>query len=541
MSGRERRALFLDVVAEADALARRAADQAGERVLELPALRREGLRALVRTLRAEAASRLTLHVHDLGKQSRWVSLCALALLARAGERRILAKGGEERALGWGSFIVRELPFALRRARARAATLRRVRWLARRLPEARVARAVEPSRVLFVRSDLGPPLVAGGSLAHIEGVVSGLRGAGVTVDLITPTPVRGFDPGAVGVTLLPPDPGHELSVELPPLAYNLEQLPAIAERLRRRPVDLIYARHALGAFAAAIAAGEAGLPFVVEYNGPEVWIARNWGAARRELPLFEELERRVLRAADLVVAVSEPLRKPLHEAGVPEERILVQPNGVVPERFDPAVHAEAGARRRAAWGVEPGGTVVGFVGTFGPWHGAELLAEAARGLASEPGMLFVFAGAGPRAAATERLFVEAGLAGRARLVGRVAPDEIPEILAGIDVAVTPQVPNADGTPFFGSPTKLFEYMAAGRAIVASELDQLGEVIEHDVSGWLVPPNDPRALAAALAALAADPEKRRQLGNAARETALARYSWRAHVGAILARLAVPKEGV
>jgi glycosyltransferase involved in cell wall biosynthesis len=122
-------------------------------------------------------------------------------------------------------------------------------------------------------------------------------------------------------------------------------------------------------------------------------------------------------------------------------------------------------------------------------------------------------------------------------GAVGFDEIPELLAACDLCVSPHVPNPDGSPFFGSPTKLFEYMAAGRAVVASELGQIGDVLEHGRNGWLVPPGDPAALARAVVHLAYEPRLRSTLGRAARSDVLHRHSWNAHVGRILARLAHP----
>jgi glycosyltransferase involved in cell wall biosynthesis len=109
------------------------------------------------------------------------------------------------------------------------------------------------------------------------------------------------------------------------------------------------------------------------------------------------------------------------------------------------------------------------------------------------------------------------------------------VAAFDLALAPHVPNADGSPFFGSPTKLFEYLAAGKPVVASRLGQIAEVIEHGVNGWLVPPGDAEALAAAVTALAGDPALRERLGRAARAGAAARHGWDAHVRRILDALA------
>jgi glycosyltransferase involved in cell wall biosynthesis len=92
-----------------------------------------------------------------------------------------------------------------------------------------------------------------------------------------------------------------------------------------------------------------------------------------------------------------------------------------------------------------------------------------------------------------------------------------------VLVAPHVPLPNGVEFFGSPTKLFEYMAAGKAIVASRLGQIGEVLEHGVTGWMVEPGSVDELGEALVAVAADPELRRELGAKARRQASEHHSW------------------
>ena len=86
---------------------------------------------------------------------------------------------------------------------------------------------------------------------------------------------------------------------------------------------------------------------------------------------------------------------------------------------------------------------------------------------------------------------------------------------------------DGSRFFGSPTKLFEYMAMGKSIVASRLEQLAEVLEHDQTAWLVTPGDVDELAEAILRLALDPAKREALGAAARRAAVERHSWAQNV--------------
>jgi glycosyltransferase involved in cell wall biosynthesis len=227
-----------------------------------------------------------------------------------------------------------------------------------------------------------------------------------------------------------------------------------------------------------------------------------------------------------------MRDELLGRGVPADRILVNPNAVDPERYRPDTDGTAVRKGLAL----DGKTVLGFISTFQPWHGAEVLANAFAILMREhpeyrDSVRLLLVGSGPRLATSKQLLSDAGLDDAVRFAGLVPQGEGPRYLAACDILVSPHVPNPDATPFFGSPTKLFEYMAMGRGIVASNLDQIGEVLRHGETAWLVPPNDPDALASGLAHLIADRGLRMALGDAARRCALAQHTWRAHVDATL----------
>ena len=121
-----------------------------------------------------------------------------------------------------------------------------------------------------------------------------------------------------------------------------------------------------------------------------------------------------------------------------------------------------------------------------------------------------------------------------LTGLVPQADGPRYLAACDILASPHVPNADGTPFFGSPTKLFEYMAMGKGIVASDLDQIGDILEHGRAAVMVTPGDVDSLVVGLTTLIEDPARRDALGREARQLVLDRHSWRAHTARIVARL-------
>ena len=278
-----------------------------------------------------------------------------------------------------------------------------------------------------------------------------------------------------------------------------------------------------------------VPLVLEYNGSEVWIGRNWGRRLSHEALSSRIEDLNLLGAHLVVVVSDVMRDELLGRGVRGERILVNPNGVDPDRYRPDVDGSA-VRQRYALGDR---IVIGFIGTFGPWHGAEVLAEAfGRLLQTDPEsyerLRLLMIGDGPGLPEARRCIEAAGVSAATVFTGRTRQEEGPLHLAACDILVAPHVPNADGSRFFGSPTKLFEYMAMGRAIVASDLEQIGQVLEHDRTGWLVPPGDVDGLVEGLLLLATDPARRARLGAAAREVVVARHTWRQHTRRIIEAL-------
>jgi glycosyltransferase involved in cell wall biosynthesis len=389
--------------------------------------------------------------------------------------------------------------------------------------------------LYMRTDLWYGLTSGGSVAHVAGVVNELarlRGPGTV--LLTTDPVPGVRT-SVDVSVVPASQRFWDYAGLPEIDGNPRFVGAAVELARHRRPAFIYQRYSLNNFAGLQAAQELDVPFVVEFNGSMTWMSRHWGKPLPRESLADRIELAVLRGADLVVVVSRALRDEIVTRGVDPAAILVNANGVDVDRYNPKVDG-SGVRDRLRLGDS---LVVGFIGTFEPWHGAEILADAFAELVRlEPSrrdrVRLLLVGDGPRLRATERRLAAGGVLDLSVLTGRTNQSDGPAHLAACDILVAPHVRNPDGSPFFGSPTKLFEYMAMGRAIVASRLDQIGEVLEGDQAAILVEPGDPGALASALAALLDDPGWRSRLGNAARDAAVKHHTWRAHTERIVTAL-------
>jgi glycosyltransferase involved in cell wall biosynthesis len=175
-----------------------------------------------------------------------------------------------------------------------------------------------------------------------------------------------------------------------------------------------------------------------------------------------------------------------------------PNGVDPSWLSqrPSTSAGAGGER----------VVLGFTGFVREWNGLERVID----LLAMPGneaLELLVVGDGPARAALEARAADRGVTARVNFTGRVPAREVPRLAARFDIALQPAA-----NPY-ASPLKLVEYMALGRAIVAPDQPNIREVVVHERDALLFAPDDPAALAGAVARLARDPALRERLGAAA----------------------------
>ena len=384
------------------------------------------------------------------------------------------------------------------------------------------------RMLYLRPTVGSGASFGGSVKHAHELIRAW--AQLEIDVV---PMTTDDAIAATAEEDPDPPCHWRVLKVGTSLNALPASAAVADDLAlvrggiRAHADLIYQRHGRFSLCGAMLARLSGRPLFLEYNASEAFTGRYWN----KTPLTRQLarcEQAVLSAAAKIFVVSEVGRRELIDRGIPAERIVLNPNGVSPGRFTNG----GGAALRRELGLSADDTVVGFVGSFGPWHGAPSLARALGRLwADLPGLRAVFVGDGPELDQVTEEIRAGGGAGATRFAGRVHPSDVPRWLDACDILVSPQVPLPDGIEFFGSPTKVFEYMAAGKGIVASRLGQIGEVLEHGRTALLVEPGDEAGLSAAIGKLAEAPGLRAQLGAAAKERAREHHTWAASAKRVL----------
>lgn len=228
--------------------------------------------------------------------------------------------------------------------------------------------------------------------------------------------------------------------------------------------------------------------------------------------FRGIERVLGRRTTRIIALSPGQREELLAMGIGRpDRVCVVPLGLELDRFLEA-QAHRGALRRHL-GLPPEAKLVGIVARLVPIKDhASFIAAAARVARADPSVHFVLAGDGPIRAGLEVAAAEAGLGSRVHFLGWW--EDLPALYADLDVV-------ALASRNEGTPVSLLEAMAAGVPVVATAVGGVPDVVCHGETGLLVPPGDPAALAAALASLLGDPERRCTLGLAGRRAAFPAY--------------------
>ncbi len=243
-----------------------------------------------------------------------------------------------------------------------------------------------------------------------------------------------------------------------------------------------------------------------------------------------LQRQVCRRVGLVVAITAPLRDDLiAERGAPPERVLVAHDGFQARRF---AELPTPAQARAQLGWAESAFIVGYVGRLQTLHHDKGVGALAQVVAPLAGVSLAIVGGEDAQLVSVRAAWGSmgGTDDRLYLTGQVAPALVPLALAACDVCVMPHPNNVYYTRY-SSPMKLFEYMAAGKPIVAMAFPSWADVLRDEENALLLPPEDPAALRAALLRLRDDAPLRERLGQNARNAAFHLYTWEARARKIL----------
>ena len=498
------------------------------RVLDKAVLTEGGLRSAVGRLRQHHADRVIILCQALNQQHNQFGLRLLGLLSGARSVCIRDKVGGEVILTWPRFVVRDLPrflVACLYAVIALCTVGILYLVLSALPhKGRRQRKIssQVARLGYLKTDFWHDLKAGGSVTHTREFIHAAARMGIPVDVFSVDPLIHYGLPAPVRVVAPSRLLCEFPVQVSQIEYNFRHAAAVYRAIRRRKPSALYQRNSTNNFSGVILSCLLRTPFILEFNSSSSWIARNWQHSAFSL-LEAACERLNMRGAARIAVVSDALKDTLVARGVPPGKIVVNPNGVDPQRFSSAVDSTAVRERlpRRKWHI-------GFIGIFGQWHGVLTLASCVKHVLREcPEAHFVIIGNGSLKPDMVRILEADGVLDAVSFTGVVSHDEAPAFLNVCDVLVSPHEDMADGSVFFGSPTKIFEYMAMAKGIVASNVGQLAQILKHNDTALLIEQRQPQQLADAIVTLLKDDPLRTSLGEAARREVLTRFTWEHNV--------------
>jgi glycosyltransferase involved in cell wall biosynthesis len=350
--------------------------------------------------------------------------------------------------------------------------------------------------------------------HIAAIVAALRRLGHEVHVVgsarISTSGRKSSPTLLGgIKRRAP----RVLIEIAQIGFNFNSFAKLMWAISNGRYDFVYERYALYNVAGMLAARVAGLPIVLEVNTlyAQAWSKYYGLKFQRVARLFE---RYTIRGVDAIVTVTNIQRAMLEKEGVPPDRISVSHNAVDAREFDPARFLAS--KLRSNLGLPP--IVAGFVGTMNRWQGVRGFAEVVRlVVAKREDVGFLFVGDGEGRAILQEELERFGVARAAFFVGRQSHASIPEFVAAMDIGLL-----LDSNAY-GSPMKIFEYWAMGKAVVAPAVPPVLEVMCDGETGLLIAPGDAASMARCILELAGDSEARARIGETGRRYVLGTHTW------------------
>lgn len=359
-------------------------------------------------------------------------------------------------------------------------------------------------------------------AHIRGVLKGLRELGHDVTLMS---IPGADPEEEdqGIAVERSGPLRYLTnltqyvpeflFELFELGYNIMVLARVGAAVGHRKTDMIYERYALFMFAGVWLAKRRSVPCILEVNDSCL--------VPRVRPLFfnsiaRRIERWTFQNATGLVFISSQFRRIVAGEFGQLPPSVVSPNAADLDIF--RIDEEAGARLRKELDINDQ-VVLGYVGAFVHWHGIDWFVERiAKRLKEFPSLTLLLIGDGVCFESIRELVEREGVARQVLMPGRVPHHMVATYIGAMDFGILPD------SNEYGSPMKLFEFMAMAKASVVPDFGPIAEVISDNENGWLFTANDQDACIDRVLSLVAKPDECRRVGQNARQYIETSRQWR-----------------
>ncbi len=360
---------------------------------------------------------------------------------------------------------------------------------------------------------------GAEYTHIRGMVDGFKTLGYRVDFVCPplinskslnqykTPIRNF------VFKLISTRAPIIIYEFIAIFYGFISLFKCMKLLREKKYSFTYERSAYFEFSTFFIKRKFDTPLVLEVSGllnnsdPE----HNREVVMKSLGCY--IEKKILSVSDVIIVVSTTLRDVLLRLGIEPKKIMVLPNAVNLSDFKNI----SGQDIRIKYGLEKK-KVIGFVGSFAKWHGLEFLIESIEFLCSiRRDIHLLLIGDGNNRKNIEKLIIDKKLNCIVTMTGAVPHSKIPSYINAMDIGVMPNSNN------FGSPLKVFEYMATAKPVVAANYRPIAEVIEHGVNGYLFEPGNKNKFIEYILKLIDNENLMKEIGQEGYKRVVEQHTW------------------
>ncbi|SEL70608.1 Glycosyltransferase involved in cell wall bisynthesis [Colwellia chukchiensis] len=374
--------------------------------------------------------------------------------------------------------------------------------------------------------------------HIRGVVKGLTQLGHTVSILS---LPGAEPEAEeqptqannnnktekksGFSLLSEITKHvpEFVFEMFELAYNLLAVFRLKKAVQEKNIKLIYERYSLFMFAGVWWAKRNNVDIILEINDScQVHRVR----ALTFKKLAAKIERWVFKNATGLVFISSRFQAVARQAYGDIAPSVVSPNAADLDKF--IIDKPAGTALRKALGINDK-LVLGYVGAFVHWHGIDWFVEMiCPHLSKHPNLVLLLVGDGVAYEPIKAHIAQAGVGSQVILTGKVEHQKVASYLSAMDFGILPDSND------YGSPMKLFEFMAMGKGMVAPDFSPIAEVVTDHKTSWLFPAGDRQACIEKVLDIARDPLQHSQVGNLARRYIEEERQWRHNAEQLLSLL-------
>lgn len=345
----------------------------------------------------------------------------------------------------------------------------------------------------------------GQAVHIEEMIAAMRSLGHEVRVVAPATSddEGKMGGGVGWVHRLRDVMPKAVYELLELAYTLVAYRRLAAAAAEFKPDVIYERYNLYLLAGLMLKRKLKIPLLLEVNSPLVFERSTHSGGLSLKWLAKWAEGTAWRGADYVLPVTNVLGDYVRAYGVPNDRIVVIPNGINEDHFAAAPTQDQAKAERGLTGK----LVLGFTGFVRDWHGVDRVINWMATANAPANAHLLVVGDGPVRSDLEQLAQSLGIADRVTFTGVVHRDQVPAWVSSFDIALQPAV------VAYASPLKLMEYLVMAKAVIAPRTTNLCEVLTDGGNALLFDADKPNAFEAALTTLCANDSLRAHLAQGA----------------------------